>query len=402
MAWEDRGPMPEPAHPFDDVSLERLRRRRTAKWSRYGPDVLPMWVAEMDFAVAPAVRRAIVDAVDREEFGYPVADEESGLPRAVADWELARHGWRIDPGRVHLLPDVLKGVEVAIERFSPEGSAVILPTPAYMPFFEVPTIVHRPIIEVPTLVDGGTRRLDYAGIDAAFRRGGGTVVLCQPYNPLGRSFSVEEMEQLAEVVDRHGGRVISDEVHAPLTYPQGRHVPYASISARTAGHAVTVLSASKGWNLPGLKCAQLITSNDVDEERWRSMPPLKTYGASTIGIQANLAAYRDGGSWLEELVAYLDGSRRYLAELLAEHLPAVGYTPPEATYLAWLDFRSLDLGTEPADFFLEHAGVATNPGPAFGGDGAGHVRFNFATSREILRRAVLAMAAAVAGRGGHR
>lgn len=382
-------------HLFDDFSPESLRTRGSLKWSQFGSGVIAAWVAEMDFGAAPAVRAAILDAVQREEFGYPVRDEDSELPQVVADWERDRYGWPVDAARVHTLPDALKGVELGIERFSPADSAVILTTPAYMPFFEVPKIVRRSIIEVPTVITDGIRGLDYAGIDSAFGRGAGTIILCNPYNPLGRSFTVAEMARLAEIVEHHRGRVVSDEIHAPLTYPGSRHTPYASISQETAGHTVTVVSASKAWNLPGLKCAQMIISNDVDEERWQSISRMKKHGASTIGIRANVAAYRDGGPWLADALAYLDGNRRYLASLVAEHLPNVGYSAPEATYLAWLDCRALELGVEPADFFLDAARVATSPGAAFGQDGTGHVRFNFATSRAIMEQAITAMGRAV-------
>ncbi|MGH9055052.1 MAG: MalY/PatB family protein [Acidimicrobiales bacterium] len=390
--------MPRPLHSFDNFTPDSLRRRGSIKWQRYGNDVLAAWVAEMDFAAPPAVRAAILAAVEREEFGYPVRDTDCDLPGAVADWEAARYGWEVDPARVHILPDVLKGVELAVDRFSPPDSPVILTTPAYMPFFDIPTVVRRPAIEVPTVVDGKARCLDYAGIDEAFARGAGTIILCHPYNPIGRSFTHAEMAELSRIVEHHHGRVVSDEVHAPLTYPGGRHVPYASISGAAAGHALTLVSASKAWNLPGLKCAQVITTNDADEERWQSIPALKTHGASTVGIRSNIAAFREGAPWLDDALAYLDGNRRVLGELLREHLPDVGYTAPEATYLAWLDCRRLGLDVEPADFFLEHARVATSPGAAFGADGAGHVRFNFATSRAILEQAVEAMGAAVSRR----
>jgi cystathionine beta-lyase len=268
-----------------------------------------------------------------------------------------------------------------------------------MPFFELPSVTRRPIVEVPTVVDGGgVHRLEVEGIDAAFRGGARTIVLCNPYNPVGRSFSADELVSLAEVVDRHGGRVVADEIHAPLTYSGRDHVPYASLSGVAASHTVTLTSASKGWNLPGLKCAHVIVGNDVDEERWRSLSMLETHGASTLGIAANLAAYRDGVSWLDAVVGYLDGNRRYLGELLTEHLPVVRYVPPEAGYLAWLDCRGLELDVEPADHFLAKARVATNPGTAFGAPGAGHVRFNFATSRAILREAVEAMGQAISRR----
>lgn len=400
VSMERGGFMDTAQHVFDNFTPESLRRRGSIKWSHYEPNVLNFWVAEMDFAAAPVVRAAALDTVEREEFGYPVRENASELPGAVAEWELRRYGWKVDSAQVHIVPDVLKGIELGIERFSPTGSAVILPTPAYMPFFVVPGVVNRPIIEVPTLVEGGRRLLDLEGIEAAFAAGAGTIVLCHPYNPLGRVFTMEELVALSKVVDRHGGRVVSDEIHAPLTYPDNRHIPYASISETTAGHTLTAMSASKAWNLPGLKCAQVITSNSVDEERWRSLSPMKTHGASTIGIRTNTAAFLHGSGWLDDALAYLDGNRHLLGELLREHLPEVGYTPPEGTYLAWLDCRGLALDREAADFFLEEAQVGTNPGPAFGGDGPGHIRFNFATSRSILEQGIEAMATAVRRRRG--
>ena len=384
------------AFEFDDFTPTTLRRRGSIKWNRYEADVLACWVAEMDFSSAPAVRAAVEDAARRQEFGYPIPDELSALPRTVAAFQLARYGWEVDPSRVHTLPDVLKGIELAIRLHSPESSPVILPTPAYMPFFELPSVTRRSIIEVPCPVDdAGMYALDVEGIDAAFRSGAGTVVLCNPHNPVGRSLSRDELLLLAEVVQRHGGRVVADEIHAPLTYPGLEHVPYAGLSEATSSHTVTVTSASKGWNLPGLKCAQAIVTNDVDEERWQSLSMLDTHGASTFGIAANLAAYREGVSWLDAVVDYLDGNRRFLEELLTEHLPLVRYRAPEAGYLAWLDCRALELDGEPSDWFLSKARVAVNPGTAFGSPGEGHVRFNFATSRTILEQAVKAMGQAV-------
>lgn len=383
---------------FDNLSPQALRRRGTIKWTYFDPDVLALWVAEMDFPTAPAVRAAIQDVVDREEFGYPQPDATSGLPEVVAAWSAQRYGWGPDPARVHVLPDVLKGVELAIEYYSRPGSPVILPTPAYMPFFDVPGVVGRDIIQVPMATDAGRYVFDLDGIADAFRRGGQTLIVCQPYNPLGRSFTRDELLAVSRVVAGHDGRVIADEIHAPLVYPGGTHVPYASVSPEAAAHAVTMVSASKAWNLPGLKCAQLITSSDRDEEIWRTIPMLKTHGASTFGIRANVAAFRDGGAWLAETLSYLDGNRRLLGELLATHLPEVGYRMPEGTYMAWLDCRALGPDTEPADFFLAKARVAMNPGPAFGPNGQGFVRLNFATSRSILEQAVGRMAEAVRDR----
>jgi cystathionine beta-lyase len=276
---------------FERFSPESLRNRGTAKWTYFEPDVLAAWIAEMDFPAAPPVLAAITDAVNRQEFGYPARDADTGLPEVVAEWSKNVYGWAIDPARVHILPDVLRGVELAIEFFSEPESPVLLPTPAYMPFFEVPTVVNRRIVEVPLAVQDGRYSLDLDGIDRAFAGGAGIMILCQPYNPLGRAFTRDELQALSTVVARHGARVVSDEIHAPLTYGRS-HVPYASVNDEAAAHTITVTSASKAWNLPGLKCAQLITSNAADEERWRGISMMKTHGASTIGIRATVPRQR--------------------------------------------------------------------------------------------------------------
>jgi cysteine-S-conjugate beta-lyase len=364
------------------------------KWNRFDDDVLALWVAEMDFPTAPVVKAAITDAVEREQFGYSRLDGETGLPEATAAWSARRYGWEVDPNRVHLLPDVLRGIELAIEAFSPPGSAVVLPIPAYMPFFEVVKMLDRPLIEVPMATDSGRFMLDLEGIERAFRAGAGTLILCNPYNPLGRAFSAEELGALSLVVARNDARVISDEIHGPITYGQ-THVPYASVAAEAADHSVTMVSGSKAWNLPGLKCAQIILTNARDEEIWSQIPGLRTHGASTIGIAANIAGYNEGAAWLDETLAYLDHNRRALAELLAKYLPEVRYQIPEATYLSWLDFRGLELPVEPAEYLLEHARVAVNPGLAFGSNGSGCVRLNFATSRAILEEAIIRISSAV-------
>lgn len=378
---------------FESLTVDDLRRRGTAKWNHFEPDVLALWIAEMDFPTAPPVLRAIQAAIQREEFGYPRMPIPRELAEAVADWSVTRYRWPVDAQRVHLLPDVLRGIEVAIDHFSPAGSAVIVPTPAYMPFFDIPRFVSRTVAEVPMLSAEGRYSFDLEGIDAAFSSGAGTLILCQPHNPVGRSFGRDELLALCEVVTRHGARVVSDEIHSPLVYGNS-HVPYASICADAAAHTITLTSAAKAWNLSGLGCAVAITSNAGDEENWQRISPMRTHGATTIGIAANTAAYRDGAAWLDELIKYLDRNRMLLGELLAEHMPQVRYTIPEGTYLAWLDFRELDLPKEPASYFLRRSRVAMNSGKAFGANSAGFARLNFATTSSILEQAVKAMAKA--------
>jgi len=387
---------PRFAETFDALTVEGMRARGSIKWTHHGPDVLPAWVAEMDFPAAPPVRAAIQDAVDRDNFGYPPS-AGGELGAACAQWQQQTYGWIVDPERVHALPDVLKGVELGITAFTPGDSPVVLPTPAYMPFFAVVAECRRPLVEVPMVYDGDWPMLDLEGIGAAFAAGARSIILCNPNNPMGRVYTREELLALAEVVTEHGAVVVADEIHSPLTYDGHPHVPYASLDERTAQHTVTLVSASKGWNLPGLKCAQIVLSNDRHEATWQTLPMLRTHGVSTLGLRANVAAYREGGPWLTETLAYLDGNRQLLADLLTEHLPGVGYRPPEGTYLTWLDFRALQLPDEPAEVLLDKARVAVNPGLPFGAPGAGHVRLNIATSRDILEQIVLAIAGAVGG-----
>ncbi|GAA4214083.1 MalY/PatB family protein [Actinocatenispora rupis] len=383
-------------HPYDRLRVEDLVRQDSIKWTMHGPDVLAAWIAEMDFPTAAPIAAALHAAVDRGYTGYPPLDAATGLPAATAD-RLAASGLVVPADRIRLLPDILKGMELAIRLYSAPGSPVVVPTPAYPPFFEVTRLAGREIVEVPMHRTDTGWSYDLAGLDAALGAGAGTLILCNPHNPLGQVFGAAELAAVAEVVAAHRARVVADEVHAPLVYPGATHVPYGTVSAAAAGHSVTLVSASKGWNLPGLKCAQVVLTSEADAARWDTLPFLATHGASAPGIVANLAAYTAGAEWLADTVAYLDGNRRLLGDLLAEHLPAVSYVAPAGTYLSWLDCRGLGVA-DPAGFFLSEARVAVNDGGTFGAAGEGWIRLNFATSREILTRVVTAMGAAVAAR----
>jgi cystathionine beta-lyase len=264
-----------------------------------------------------------------------------------------------------------------------------------MPFLIVPHIFGREIIEVPMHDDAGHYTFDLDGIHAAYRSGGDLLVLCNPYNPLGRVFDRDELTALTKVVDRHGGRVFSDEIHAPIVHHGSQHIPYAATSDTAAAHTITATSASKGWNLPGLKCAQLILSNDADRDAWEPIGHWASHGASNPGVIANTAAYRHGEPWLADALDYLDGNRRLLADLVREQLPQVRYRPPAGTYLAWLDFRDVGLSASAGEFVTEHANVVVIDGPQCGTGGAGFLRLNFATPRPVLTEIVQRMADAV-------
>jgi cysteine-S-conjugate beta-lyase len=379
---------------FDDITIERLRGAGGLKWSQH-PEAIGAFVAEMDFGTAPSVLEALRTAVDDGVFGYLPESWERRLAAAWCRWSLEHYGWDVPPERVRPLADVMAGLQAAIEHFSAPGRPVILPTPSYMPFHTFPPALGREVIQVPMASDGAGYVYDLDALDAAYRAGGHLLVLCNPHNPIGRVLRTGELHAVAEVVERHGGRVFSDEIHAPLVYDGRRHVPYASLSEATASHTVTAVSASKAWNLPGLKCAQLVLSNDADAATWARVGTFAEHGAANLGVVANIAAYDAGGPWLTDVLRYLDGNRRLLADLLRDHLPEVRYTPPEGTYLAWIDCRGLGLGDHPAEFFLEHAGVALTDGPACGAAGAGFVRYNFATPRPVLERTVEQLAQAV-------
>lgn len=380
---------------FEGITIEEELARGTAKWTTYGPEVLPAPVAEMDFPLAPVIREALIAAIRRGAAGYP--PRNSGLEQAASAWLARDFGVAVPPERIKIIPSVLKGLEVAIEALSRPESPVVIPTPSYPPFFMVTRGVGREIIEAPMQLQDGVYSYNLDAIEDGLKRGAGTVILCNPYNPVGRSFSRAELMALAQLVERYGASVVADEVHAPLLYPGVSFTSYSTVSEAAANHSVTLISASKGWNVAGLKCAQIGLTAEADLEAWGNVNFLKTHGASTPGILANRVAYEEGVPWLRACVDYLDGNRFLLRDLLADLLPEIGYTPPQGTYLAWLDCRALGL-ENPAAFFLEKAKVALNDGSTFGPPGQGFVRLNFATSRAILTEIVQRMAAAVRAR----
>lgn len=382
---------------------DRLRREDLAvphsrKWSLH-PEAIGAWVAETDFGTAPVVTEALHAAVDAGHLGYLSVPTGERMARAAAAWQSSEHRWDVDWRRVHPVSDVMSAYAVAIERYSRPGSAVIVPTPAYMPFLSFTPMIGREAVQVPGAVDADGRWThDLEAIDRAFADGAGTLVLCNPHNPTGRVLERAELEGIAEVVERHGGRVFADEIHAPLRFDGREHLPYAALSEATARHTITATSASKAWNVPGLKAAQLITSNDADERRYAEFAFSVLHGASTPGAVAAAAAYEAGGPWLAEQVAYLQGSRDLLAELVAEHLPLARWNAPEATYLAWLDLRAYGVDGPLDVFFRERAGVALTDGALCGAAGEGFVRIVFATPRPILEEIVRRMGEALASR----
>jgi cystathionine beta-lyase len=372
---------------FEIPTEPELRERGSAKWTAF-PGAIGAFVAEMDFGLAPVVRSALHAEIDAARTGYLPLVASTALADATAAWCADRYGWRVPAERIKPVADVLTGLDLVLRRYSDPTKPVVVITPAYMPFLMIPARHDRPIIEVPSPEVDGRYVLDLEAVDRAFAAGADTLVLCNPWNPVGRVLTREELVALSEVVERHGGRVFADEIHAPLVFAGQRHIPYASVNEVAANHTITAISASKAFNLPGLKCAQLVFSNDADAARYEAVAGLVAHGASGFGVAANTAAYRDGGPWLDAVLGYLDESRTLVGELLAERLPQVPYRAPEGTYIGWLDVRALGLGEKPADVIRERAGVALTDGAACGEAGRGFVRLILATPQPVLEEVV--------------
>ncbi|MFB7733936.1 MalY/PatB family protein [Streptomyces sp. NPDC056112] len=396
--------------PLVQLSLEQLRQRSSMKWRAHPEDVLPLWVAEMDVPLAPAVADTLHRAVALGDTGYP---HGTGYAEALAAFAATRWGW--DGLRVEntaLVPDVMMGIVEILRLVTGPGDAVVVCSPVYPPFYAFVTHDGREVVEARL---GPDLRIDLAGLEDAFiraRRNGRSAafLMSNPHNPTGVVHTRAELEAIAALARRHGVRVVSDEIHAPLVLPGAVFTPFLCVPGSENGFALT--SASKAWNLAGLKAAVAIAGTEAADDL-RRMPEEVGHGPSHLGILAHTAAFRDAGDWLDELLLGLDANRSLLGELVKEHLPDVGYVPPQGTYLAWLDCTGLGLHDDrptdgpgvvsdlagPAKLFLDEARVALSSGHVFGSGGAGCVRLNFATSPAILRQALTRMGRAVAGLG---
>ena len=378
---------------LDAITVETLRERRSVKWREFPPDVLPAFVAEMDFPLAPPIAAALHRAVDRSDTGYRSL---VGLAEAFALYADRSWQWGVDPADVTVVPDVVSGLVHAIATLTEPGAGVVVNPPVYHPFFTVISITKRTLVEVPMSRDtDGRYGLDLDGLADAFARPDvSAFLLCSPHNPTGTVPTRHELEIIAELADRHGVAVISDEIHAPLVLPGATHVPYLALAAPTA-RAVAVTSASKAWNIAGLKCGQVISTPALSSRISRRLPLAMSFGVGHLGVIAQIAAYMDGAEWLGRVNEVLDANRRRLVVDLSERVPDVGYVPPEASYLAWLDLNAWDLGPDPAEVILERARLALSPGLDFGSQGRGFARLNFATSPGVLEEIVDRLASVV-------
>ncbi|HET7327872.1 MAG TPA: aminotransferase class I/II-fold pyridoxal phosphate-dependent enzyme [Nocardioidaceae bacterium] len=382
--------------PVNDVAT--LRRRRSAKWRLHGPDILPLPVAEMDFSLAPAVQDALAEAVQRSDTGYAIAAPE--LAEAMAGFAADRWGWQIDPALTAPATDVGVGCVDLLRALCDPGDTVLVSPPVYPPFYHWVGEVDAKLAEAPLRQQSsgqsaGQWRLDLDALADAFAARPRVYLLCNPANPVGTVHTPEELAEVARLAYEHGVTVISDEIHAPLVLPGAQFTPFLTVPG-AAEVGLSMVSASKAWNLAGLKCALVVAASQRMRAIIERRPPDAVGRTGHFGVLASIAALTDGVEWLDALVATLAQRREQLGVLLGGQLPQVHWSCPQATYLAWLDCREIGLGVEPQEYFLTHAKVALEPGPAFGSLGSGWVRLNFGTSEEVVSQAVRRMAAALA------
>lgn len=375
--------------PWADLDPKQLATSRTSiKWTRF-PNALPMFVAEMDFPLAPEIRRTLIERIEASDTGY--LDGPGPLAPAFAQFVRTRWGWEVDHSFIHLATDVASGVVESLRVGRPHGGRVLVPTPVYPGFFEMLEEVPFEVVEVPLLDDTHTGpRLDLDAIAALFAATPGidAMLLCNPHNPHGLLHTHDDLSRLANLAAKHDVFIISDEIHAPLTHHGHQFTPFAPLAAAAGALSVTTTSASKGWNLAGVKCSVIVAADHRANEVLAQLPPETVTRTSILGLHASVTAFTQAGDWLDRVIAQVEANQRLLAALIDDQLSGVVMTPAAAGYLAWLDLRGAGLGDDPAARLLREAHVAFNDGRAFGRGGAGHVRVNLACAPDTIVEAV--------------
>lgn len=370
--------------------LSELRTHKSEKWRAFPADVLPLPVAEMDFPVAEPILQTLRTMIDKSDLGYLGAIPEMGI--AFSQFASSRWGWKADPLQVRIAADVGVGVVEVLRVITKPGDKILINSPVYPNFFTWCNETHLVEVDAPyvhseTEVNGSHWMLNWDEIEKAYASGIKVHLISNPHNPLGRMYSKEELSRLAELAIKHNVIVISDEIHAPLTFAESTFHPFLTISENARKVGITVTAASKGWNIAGLKCAIIVTENEEMNTRLNAIAPATHYRASLLGAFASVAAFEQGQPWLDSLMVQLDVNRNLVRELIDQYAPRIGYHIPQCSYLAWLDLTPFALGEDPAAALVEKAKVAFVPGHRFGKQSTQFVRLNFATSPEILEQA---------------
>lgn len=378
------------------LTVDELRARRNIKWTAHPPDVLPAWLAEMDFTVAPAIHAAVTRLAAQQDYGYRFFGEAPDFGAAFARRMRARFGWEADPAQVLPVADVVQGMYATTFALSAPGEGVVVLTPIFPPFLQAIQQTGRRVVACP-LADDGTRFvLDPATLRGVVDETTRVLLVCSPHNPTGRVWARAELDAIAQVALERELIVVSDEIYADMVYPGREHVPIATLGPEIAARTVTLTSATKAFNIAGLRCGAMHFGSAALRERFLSALPLNLLGpVNSVGLDATIAAWDDGQPWLDDVMLQLQANRDRLARRLRDELPGIRHYAPESTYLAWLDCGDLDLPAPPAQFFLEEARVALRSGADFGPQGASCLRFTFATAPDILDAILDRMIAAV-------
>jgi len=385
-------------HPFDALSEADLRQRACQKWQKYPPEVLPLWVADMDFPIAPAIKQALVDYARGDNFGYPSYQGLPGLKEALMARLEQRYHWRVQAEEIHPLSGIVAGLNAGVAGLSGPGEEVIVQTPIYPPFLAAIGNQERRVIANRLVHTAEGWRIDFEALEAQVTPAARLLMLCTPHNPSGRVWSRSELERLAEFALRHRLWVVADELHSDLTF-ESPHLPFASLGREIAERTVTLYGPTKTFNIAGLGIGFAISQNPALLERFKAAARGFVSTPDVMAQVATIAAYRRGEEWLTATLDYLRANRDLVTDFVRRNLPDVHLTPPEGTYLAWLDFRDTDPAEDLGSFLLEEARVALNQGSDYGPGGEGFARLNFATSRAILCQALTRIRDALAARG---
>jgi len=380
---------------FDTLDMARLRGLAGNKWRRYGDDVLPAWVADMDFLQAAPIRDYVSHAASSGDLGYPSAEGAQPLKELFAERAMKRYGWRVDTARTELLIDVVQGLYLGLDIYCEPGEAAIVPTPIYPYFLTAAAENRRRAIASPLVLDGSRFVYDMDVLEASIDDATRVLMVCNPHNPTGRVFRREELEALAEVALRHDLVVIADEIFADVVFDGPRYIPFATLSPEIAARTVTFHSATKAFNLGGIRIAVAVFGSEGLHKRFDTVPRRILGGHNCLGIPLTRIAWQHCDDWLAGVVAYLQSNRDFVTEFLARRMPAVGYVPPEATFFAWMNCTKLELPGGPYEYFLNHAKVGLSDGVPFGEGGEGCVRLNFATPRKLLEQILERLAGSI-------
>jgi len=373
------------AQPLNALPLTELRKRKSVKWRLYPEDVLPLPIAEMDFPIAEPIKVALRDMVERSDTGYLGPYPE--MFESFAKFANQLWGWQVDPSQMRIATDVGVGIVEVVRTLVNPGEKVMLNSPVYDNMWRWVAEVRAELVDVPLKQNNQGHHLDLDGIEREYKNGVKVHILCHPHNPVGAIFTKTDLAQLAELAIKYRVIVISDEIHGPLVYEPASFTPFLAVSDAARAVGITVTSASKGFNLAGLKCAVIVTDSPVLKEKINTMPISVAFRASLFGAGAATAAYGDSMDWLESVIATLNQNRKLIRNLIDSQLPAIKYRVPDFGYLAWLDLSNLSLGDEPTKVILERGKVALNAGSLYGPKHAQFARLNFGTSPEIITEA---------------